>query len=54
MRDNLFPLHLKIAIQRRRLEEMVAKHGKTSPLVIAQSQKLDQLIVQLQKKQCSF
>lgn len=47
---HIFKLHLQAAIMRQRLEEMVDKYGTSDPRVLAMSQKLDRVLVQLQKE----
>lgn len=47
---DVFELHLRAAIMRRRLEEMVDKYGTQDPLVLAMSRKLDRLLAQLQRR----
>lgn len=46
---HLFKLHLRAAIMRRRLEEMVDKYGTQDPRVLAMSRKLDKILAQLQR-----
>lgn len=50
MRDNLFSLHLQVAIQRQRLSDLAARYGQGDPRVLAQSRKLDKLVVELQRR----
>lgn len=46
---DVFELHLRAAIMRRRLEEMVDRYGTQDPRVLAMSRKLDKILVQLQR-----
>lgn len=47
---NTFSLFLQVAIQRQRLEDLIAKHGLEDERVLAQSQKLDKLILEIQRR----
>lgn len=53
MHNNLFSLHLKVETERRRMEEMTTRYGRKAPQVLEQSRKLDELIIQLQRRMTS-
>lgn len=46
---DVFELHLRAAIMRRRLEVAVDRYGLGDPRVLAMSRKLDRLLVELQR-----
>lgn len=46
---DLFKLHLRAAIMRRRLEEMVDRYGLGDPRTLAMSRKLDRVLAELQR-----
>jgi len=50
MRDGLFSLYLRVAIGRKRLEDMVARYGREDPRVVEFSQRLDRDVVELQRR----
>lgn len=50
----LFKLHLQVALLRQQLEDMAGKYGREDPRVIAQSKRLDKLILELQKRRKSL
>ena len=51
MLDSLFSLHLQVVvIQKQRLEDMVERYGLDDERIIAQSQELDELINELQRR----
>ncbi|QNB45862.1 Spo0E family sporulation regulatory protein-aspartic acid phosphatase [Thermanaerosceptrum fracticalcis] len=50
MSDNVFALHKRLCLLRRRLEEMCEKYGLTDPRVLAMSRKVDRLVVEMQKR----
>ncbi|MGQ0451969.1 aspartyl-phosphate phosphatase Spo0E family protein [Bacillus sp. SS-TM] len=45
----LLPLHKQIADQKKKLHQLVQRHGYTHPLVLAASQELDRLAVHLMR-----
>ena len=50
MRDSTFSLHLQVILQRQRLELLIERYGREDDQVLAQSQKVDELIVELQRR----
>lgn len=50
MPSGYFSLYLRVAMGRKRLEELVTRHGREDPRVLAYSRKLDKLIVELQRR----
>lgn len=50
VRSRYFTLYLQVAIGRKRMEELAGKYGRQDPRVIAQSERLDKLIAELQRR----
>jgi len=48
--DNIFKQNLKLMLNQQRLIDMAMKFGLGDPRVIAQSHKVDQLVVDMQKR----
>lgn len=46
---NLYTLQMQLSIQRQRLEKMIQKYGLQHPKVLLQSQKVDKIIIQIQR-----
>ena len=46
---SVFRLHLQVEIGKLRLVEMAKKYGRHDPRVLRESQRLDRLIVKLQR-----
>lgn len=49
MKRGYYYLLLKLVLERHRLEEMIAKYGLNDAKVVEQSERLDQIIVQIQR-----
>lgn len=49
MPSNTLLLQMKYRALQKRLTEMADQYGRTDPRVIAQSKKLDKVVVQLQR-----
>ena len=50
MRNGYFTLYLRVAIGRQRLSDLTTRYGREDTQVLAQSRKLDKLIVELQRR----
>ena len=50
---SVFKLHLQIEIGKLRLVEMAGRYGLDDPRVLRESQRLDRLIVELQRRRAS-
>lgn len=50
---NIFKLHLQIEIGKLRLVEMAKRYGLDDPRVLRESQRLDRLIAELQRRRAS-
>lgn len=50
MNNGYYTLYLRVAIRRRRLEELVGKYGHRDPRVVKFSQQLDQDMAELQRR----
>lgn len=48
MRD-LLALRMKVELMRKAMVRLAEKHGRTHPLVLAQSKNLDKVIVEFEK-----
>jgi|GEM_PF-2202327 len=48
---NIFKLNLRLTMQKQRLVDMAMKYGLQDPRVIAQSHKVDRIVVEMQKMQ---
>jgi hypothetical protein len=46
---NLLALRMKVELMRKAMVRLAEKHGRTHPLVLAQSRKLDRVIVEFEK-----
>jgi hypothetical protein len=49
MHTNLLILHMKIELMRKTRVRLAEKHGRTHPLVLAQSRQLGKVIVEFEK-----
>lgn len=47
--DNIFKQNLKLTLNRQRLIDMTMQFGLNDPRVIAQSHKVDRLVVEMQR-----
>ena len=47
---SVFRLHLQVEIGKLRLIELAKKYGRQDPRVLRESQRLDRLIVELQRR----
>ena len=50
---SVFKLHLQIEIGKLRLVEMAGRYGLDDPRVLRESQRLDRLIAELQRRRAS-
>lgn len=50
MEKGYYALYLRVAMGRERLEELADRYGREDPRVLAQSRRLDKLVVELQRR----
>jgi len=50
LENRYYALYLRVAMGRKRLEELATRYGQGDPRVLAYSRKLDRLIVELQRR----